>query len=438
MAEKKRSKRTEPPIVLCLSDDTACINMVRRSLGQAGFSVVISRSPAEAADLMTKTNVDVLLCDYVLPNTDVLDFFNRARSIHGSETPPALILGDHDTEILKSQCRAAGTAGYWIKSGSPESLIEKVISFIRDENKRNSIVRTGSRRLVKGSTDPLTQIATREHFLRRLNGESLTSYRDHTHLSLIIVTIDKYNEIVDSYGLSKAESLLAHTALTIEGELRSRDCVGRHSEFTFSIILPDTNFQAASAVGRRLRRRLAATQFGDLDLSISLTVSIGVSNRLAGTKTDPDDLVSQALHAANAAKKLGGNRVVADTALTGAPLVLLVGDPTGEMGAVSTALADLNVEVRFATSFDEAHKMLQEIPVAMVMTDNAISGQGDGVDLLEWVRNQFPAIKRVLASDHVDSEMMAKAINSAGVHHFVSIPWNLSQLPTVVDSLLFT
>jgi diguanylate cyclase (GGDEF)-like protein len=412
--------------------------MVRRNLGHAGFSVITTRSPAEAADLMAKTDVDVVLCDYDLPNTDALEFFNSMRSLRGDETPPTLVLGDRNEEILKSQCLAAGTAGFWTKSGSPESLIEKVISFVRDEEKRNSIVRMGSRRLVKGSTDPLTQIATREHFLRRLNGESLTAYRDHTHLSLIIVTVDKYNEMIDHYGLNKAEGLLAHTALTIEGELRSRDCVGRHSDYTFSIILPDTNFQAASAVGRRLRRRLAATQFGDLDLSISLTVSIGVSNRPVGTKTDPEDLVSQALHASNAAKKLGGNRVVADTALTGAPLVLLVGDPTGEMGAVSTALADLKVEVRFATSFGEAHKMLQEIPVAMVMTDNVIPGQGDGVDLLEWVRNQFPTIKRVLASDQVDSAMMAKAINSAAVHYFVSIPWNLSQLPTVVDSLLFT
>jgi diguanylate cyclase (GGDEF)-like protein len=412
--------------------------MVRRNLGHAGFSVITTRSPAEALELLEKSDVDVVLCDYDLPNTDALDFFNRMQSLLGDETPPTLVLGEYNAEILKSQCLAAGTAGFWVKSGSPEALIEKVTSVIRDDDKRNSIMRSGSRRLVKGSTDPLTQIATREHFLRRLNGESLTSYRDHTHLSIIMVNIDRYNEIIDSYGVNKAEGLLSHTALTIEGELRSRDCVGRYAEYSFAIILPDTDFQAASAVGRRLRRRLAATQFGDLDLSISLTASIGVSNRPAGTKTDQGELISQALHAANAAKKLGGNRVVADTALTGALLILLVGDPSGEMGAVSHALEDLNVEVRFATSFGEAHKMLQDIPVALVMTENAIAGQGDGVDLLEWVRNQFPSIKRVLASDQVDSAMMSKAINSAAVHHFVSMPWNLSQLPTVVDSLLFT
>ncbi len=430
--------KSEPPLVLYVSNDTAYLNTVRRNLCHAGFSVVTTRSTAEAVELTSQSDVDAILSDYNLPQTDALAFFEQLQQLHGDNTPPTLIVGDHDVEALKSRCIAVGTEGLHVKSQSAEQLIDRVTSILRNESKRDQIMYSSPRISLKSGIDPLTQVSSREYFKRRLNGESVASYRDQSPLSLVMLTLDKFSQIEEQFGKTKAESTLAQTARLVEGELRSRDCVARYGHYTFVIILPDTPIQAAKAVGRRLLRRLSSTEFGDLDLPISLTVSVGATCRPQGTESPPKELINQALHASNAAVKMGGNRVIADTALTGRPVVLLVGEPSDEVSAVIREIKDLNVELRTAISFEETREMLQDIPVAMLLVPNAVPGLDDGVELLEWARNRFPSIKRVFISGKMDHVLMTKAINRAAIHYFIPIPWNLNELPGVIDGLLFS
>ncbi len=427
-----------PPVVLYVSDDKGYLNTVRRNLGQAGFSVVTTRSPAEAVELATESVFDVVLSDYDLLQMDAVTLFEQIWSFLGKSAPPTLVIMEQNVEALNKRCHSAGIKAHHVKSESAELLIERVTALLRNEKKRDLIAMTASRRRFKGGTDPLTQVATKEHFNRRLKGESIAAYRDQGHLSLLVIAIDDFARIEERNGQIKADGALSQTARLIEGDLRSRDCVARFASHTFAVALPGTKLQSAAAVGRRLRRRLASTEFGDLEQPISLTVSIGVANRPPGTQITPDDLVKQAVQASSASQKMGGDRVVADTALTGSPLVLVLGDPSGEIGVIATKLEDCNVEVRLATSFDEARKLFDQVPVAMVMAEGGMSGNEDGLELLAWVRDRYQAIRRVLISSHVDPELFAKAVNRAAIHHFIPAPYNLGELPKVVDELLFS
>ncbi|MCP4605298.1 MAG: diguanylate cyclase [Proteobacteria bacterium] len=431
-------KDNEPPVALYVSDDKAYLNTVRRNLGQAGFSVVTTRSPKDAVELTVESEFDAVLIDYDLLQIDALTLLEQIRNLIGDETPPTLVITEQETATLKTRCFAAGASGHHAKSESIELLIERVTSSLRSEIKRSRVVRSASRMRFKGGTDPLTQVATKEHFRRRLKGESAAAYRDQSHLSLLIISVDNFDKTVDRFGRQRADGTLAQGARLIEGELRSRDCVARYSEHTFAVVLPDTKIQAASAVGRRLRRRMASSEFGDLEQPISLTVSIGAGSRPPGMQMLPNDLVAQAERASEAALKMGGDRVLADNALTGCPLVLLVGDHSQETGAIASGLEDCNVEVRLASSFEEARGLLEGVPIAMVMTEGSISGSLDGIDLLEWLRDRFPAIRRVLVSDHVSQTLVTRAINRAAIHYFIPVPTDLGKLPSIVDELLFS
>ncbi len=427
-----------PPVVLYVSDDTSFLNTVRRNLGHTGFSVVTTRSAADAIELTSESQFDAILSDYDLPQMDALTLLEQISHKINDQTPPMLVISDHRTAPLRSRCLAAGTAGLHAKTESVELLIERVTAILQNEKKRERILRSAARRRFEGSTDPLTQVATKQHFIRRLRGESVAAYRDQTHLSLLMVEMDRFEKIIDQFGKTKADGVLAQVARLIEGELRSRDCVARYADQTFAVILPDTNVQAASAVGRRLRRRLGTSEFGDVDMPISLTVSVGAANRPAGMQTPPDEIISLAIHASQAAQKMGGDRVLADNALTGCPLILVVGDPAGESGAVSRTLEDVNAEVRIATSQEEMRAVLEKIPVAMVIADDDMAGPQSGVDLLAWVRNRFPSIRRVLIATGADNDLMMRAVNRAAIHYFIPVPWNLSALPNAVDELLFS
>jgi diguanylate cyclase (GGDEF)-like protein len=431
-------KDSEPPTALYVSDDPAYVNIVRRNLGHSGFSVIITKSAADAVEMVSDTQFDVILSDYNLPQMDALALLALIKEKSREEAPPMLVIADQDAASLKTRCAAGGAACLHAKMESVELLIERVTSMIRSEAKRDRIVISSSRRRFQGGTDPVTQVATKEHFVRRLKGESVAAYRDQTHLSLLMIVIDNYVKILDQHGRSKAQGALAQAARLIEGELRCRDCVARWGDHTFAVVLPETNLQAASAVGRRLRARMESTEFGDLDFAISMTPSIGAANRPPGRKTDPDEIVIQALNSAIAAQKMGGNRVLADNVITGYPLVLVVGDPSCDTGAIARGLEQCDVEVRMATSLDEARRIVKEVPVAMVVAESNLPGSKDSVELLRWVRNRFPEIKRVLLADQVDSNLMSDAVNQAAIHYFILLPSNLGDLKDVVQGLLIT
>ncbi|MCP4674066.1 MAG: diguanylate cyclase [Deltaproteobacteria bacterium] len=431
-------KENEPPVVLYVSDDTGYVNTVRRNLGQAGFSVVTTRSPADAVELVIESPFDAVLSDYDLLQMDAVTLFEQMWNLIGESVPPTLVIMEQDAAALKKRCLSAGIKAHHAKSESAELLVERVTTILRNEKKRDLITMAASRRRFKGGTDPLTQVATKEHFGRRLKGESIAAYRDQTHLSLLVIAVDDFARIAERIGQIKADGALSQTARIIEGDLRSRDCVARYAEHTFAVALPGTKLQSAAAVGRRLRRRIASTEFGDLEQPISFTVSIGVANRPPGTQTTPDKLVEQAAHASTASQKMGGDRVVADTALTGSPLVLVLGDPSGEIGVIATKLEECNVEVRLTTSFEEARDLFDQVPVAMVMAESGMSGDEAGLGLLTWVRDRYPEIRRVLTSAHVNPEIISTAVNRAAIHYFIPTPYNLGELPMVVDELLFS
>jgi diguanylate cyclase (GGDEF)-like protein len=438
-ASSSSSSSSNPPVVLYVSDDDAYRNEVRYNLGQAGFSVVTTKSPAEALELAQESEFDALLSDYNLIQSDALTLFQKIKGTLGNATPPMLVMSDFEEEVLRSRCVATGTEGLHVKSESAELLIERVISIMRDHEKQRRIAQSVSKRHFKGGTDALTRVATQEHFSRRLNGESMASYRDHNFLSLLMIVLDQYERVVTQYGKQQAERALGQMARLIESELRSRDCVARYDDHTFAISLPDTPPVAVKAVGRRLRQKLNATEFGNLDQAISLTVSIGATTRPPGTRRSPQELCTQALLSAEAAQKMGGDRVVADTGLTGAPLVLVIGDPNSEAGVLVRVLAAYDkVEMRLATTYDDACKVLAEVPVAMLMAQEGIPGSRTGLDLLEWVRRKFPAIRRVFISDRVDHDVMIRAVNGAAINYFISLPVNGRKLEKAVEELLFS
>ena len=425
--------------MLYVSDDKAYLNEVRHNLGQAGFSVVTARSPAEVKELTAQSDFDAFLSDYNLLQTDALTLYEEIRTLKGDSTPPTLIISEHDEAVIRKRCKTLGAEGVHLKSESHERLIDRLLSILKDADKKNRIAATIARRHFKGGTDTLTRIANQEHFARRLNGESMASYRDQSFLSLLMVEVDRHGKLLEQYGTNKANHAIVQIARLIESELRSRDCVARYADYTFAVILPDTPSNAALAVARRLRRKLGAAEFGNLDQQISLTVSVGVTTRPPGTRKSPKELIDEALVSTQAAVKMGGDRVLADTALTGSPLILVVGDPNSELGAISSILEDYDrIEIRLATSSEEARRVLSEVPVAMVMSQEGITTQSTGLDLLSWVRNRFPAIQRVLVSDKVDPKLMVKAVNDASIHYFIPLPSNLSKIPNIIEELLFT
>jgi diguanylate cyclase (GGDEF)-like protein len=390
-------------------------------------------------DLIQESEVDVLLCDYNLSETDAIALNKQIQEALGESTPPMLVVSDYDSASLRASCASGSITGLHVKTDTEELLVDRVTSLVKNDTKRHRVEQSSRGRQLGGGTDPLTSIASKAHFVRRFNSESSAAYRDQTPLSLLMIALDRFDRVFFRKGQQMSDSVLAGLARLIEGDLRSRDCAARFEDHTFAVVLPETTLKAAVLVGRRLGRKIAATQLGNLDHPISITVSIGCTCRPHGVVTLPDDLVKQAIRSCNAAQAMGGDRVVADEALTGKPLVLLVADiPSPETDAmIGEISASCNVEVRVADSFDKAREILKQIPVALTIANNAVQGKTEGVQLLSWIRKNYPAIHRILIADEVSADLMETTINDAAVHYFVAMSPKRSNLAPIVDRVLF-
>jgi diguanylate cyclase (GGDEF)-like protein len=121
--------------------------------------------------------------------------------------------------------------------------------------------------------------------------------------------IDHFKIVNDTFSYALGDQVLRSLAVTLRANLREIDLIGRYGGEEFIVLLPDTDAQSAMSAAERLRQSVAAMRVKTGDVEISITVSVGVtqkSTRLTGL----DALIHRAGQALQEAKKLGRNQVV--------------------------------------------------------------------------------------------------------------------------------
>jgi len=157
--------------------------------------------------------------------------------------------------------------------------------------------------------DPLTGIANRRGFIERCETERARAARGDRHLSLLMIDVDHFKAINDTYGHDAGDAVLRALADCFRQTMRTSDIPGRLGGEEFAILLPETDLPGAALLAERLR--VAVEQMGLIveENRIDVTISIGV----VSVPYD-EGAVEGALHDADAlmyrAKRDGRNRVV--------------------------------------------------------------------------------------------------------------------------------
>jgi len=156
-------------------------------------------------------------------------------------------------------------------------------------------------------TDGLTGIYNRRYLDQRLQEELDRSQRHDSPLSLLLLDIDHFKSINDTYGHLCGDYALRGIAAELRQSLRRIDILGRYGGEEFCCILPETPLEQAHNLAERCRAQIADTPFNCFDQQLKVTASIGVAGQL------PDDTVDSLIKRADAAlyqaKYQGRNRV---------------------------------------------------------------------------------------------------------------------------------
>ncbi|MDP2354451.1 MAG: GGDEF domain-containing protein [Beijerinckiaceae bacterium] len=157
------------------------------------------------------------------------------------------------------------------------------------------------------STDSLTGLYNRRHFLVALEAEWSRFQRYYCSVSVLMLDIDHFKSVDDRYGHAVGDEAIKATAEACLLGKRKSDIVGRVGGEEFAVLLPETSLSSAKLVAERIRKRIAGKTLRSHDANFQITVSIGIA-AASVSMSGADSLMVAADHALYQTKAQGRNR----------------------------------------------------------------------------------------------------------------------------------
>jgi len=161
----------------------------------------------------------------------------------------------------------------------------------------------------KASTDQLTGLLNRRDMDKKLKAIIKDSMTKKESISLAMLDIDHFKNVNDNYGHQSGDMILKQISEIIKQSIRKSDYAFRYGGEELTIVMPGTPIDIASNVMENLREKIFKTKFQTTKEEITISVSIGISEKNWSVKLDSDALISHADKALYLSKKNGRNMI---------------------------------------------------------------------------------------------------------------------------------
>lgn len=298
---------------LLIIDDSKTIRSQIEQIFAAGElfkTILVAENGLEGFKLVVNHDVDMILCDIEMPGIDGLKFLAMLQSREDLRGKPVIMLTSHDDLDTKIRVFESGACDYITKPFHAEEVAARVrvhmqIKILQDELRRsNQLLQE------QAQTDPLTGLCNRRHLYQILSSELNRCCRNQQPIAMIMIDIDHFKQINDSYGHQAGDAVLVGIADLLQNQLRTYDRVARYGGEEFCLVLPETDLEEAGIVAERLRQMVEKTVFEPKQQNCKLTISLGVSAYRGCDEGSLEELINIADSALYAAKEAGRNRSV--------------------------------------------------------------------------------------------------------------------------------
>jgi two-component system cell cycle response regulator len=300
---------------ILLVDDRASSYERLSAMLQANHQVELERAPQEALFRLAEGNFDLAIVSLGLAHYDGLRLCSQIRSLERTRQLPVLLLADSDDTARVVRGLDIGVNDYLLRPVDRNELSARVRTQIRRKRYADRLRDNVQHSLEMAVTDPLTNLHNRRYFEAHAATALEQAIERGRPLSLLILDIDHFKVINDSWGHEAGDDVLREFAHRLRKNLRGIDLPCRIGGEEFVVVMPDTDMAIAAVVAERVRRKIERDLFiiHDGERSIPVTVSIGAAS-LSGTDESLPSLLRRADKALYRAKNDGRNRVVADAA----------------------------------------------------------------------------------------------------------------------------
>jgi len=282
--------------VLIVDDNDGVRRMIRTHLDIAGGYEVFEASNGEKClQVASEVRPDVILLDIMMPVMDGMEACRKLREDPSTASIYIIMLTAKTKVEDRVEGLDTGADDYLSKPFAPDELLARI--------RRGSKI-VDDRRIAL--FDQLTGLYNRRSFDSFFEKELARSNRYGNHLSVVLVDIDHFKKVNDTYGHPVGDKVLKALAQILQDSIRSSDFACRWGGEEFALLMPETNLEAARDKAESVRQAVAEYLFPKVG---QLTVSFGVSY------PDKDefakDFFERVDRALYKAKDEGRNRVVA-------------------------------------------------------------------------------------------------------------------------------
>ena len=179
----------------------------------------------------------------------------------------------------------------------------KLLSTAEELKRLNKILKERSIR------DGLTGLFNHHYFYQVLHRDFLLATRAKSDLACVLIDLDFFKHVNDSYGHPSGDLVLKKVASLIRRSVRKTDVVARYGGEEFAVLLPNTDIEGAMVIAEHIRLAIARHPFQGASIPIQITASFGVATRQTHLMTTPQELLAGADHALYQAKNAGRNSV---------------------------------------------------------------------------------------------------------------------------------
>lgn len=299
--------RREDPVALKMGELSYAVlddnKMDRKIIGRI-FSIHrienVDFYDSEQALFDSGKSYDVYIIDIVLKNTSGDKVIMKLKD----RVPESVVIAVSGVDNIKTISRvlSIGADDYITKPFNYDLFIARLKTNIRAFLLLQELRRKKDQLETMAVTDALTCLYNRRHIYDRLRQEGEKSERYSSRFSIIMLDIDYFKKINDSYGHLFGDLILKKVSDAIHTTVRNVDIAGRYGGEEFMIILPEVQLKGAIILADRIREKVENIQTDAPDLKI--TISGGVAEFIGG---DVEELVKKADQLLYKAKESGRN-----------------------------------------------------------------------------------------------------------------------------------
>lgn len=264
--------------IMLVDDDVIQLRNISERMAKEYVIDGISK-PEEVLEKALNGNFDLIIVSTQLTDMDGLRLASQLKSQERTRNVPILMLVDEDDTRAMLKGLELGVNDYIIMPVDYNEMSARIKTQIRRKKYQDALKSNYQQTISLAITDGLTGLYNRHYLNAHLDNTVTQSIKNNKPLSLMIMDMDHFKAVNDTYGHDAGDMVLKQLSEIIIKTVRSADLAARFGGEEFVVLMPETDRKQGMDAAERLRKIVESTKFkiSNSGECINKTISIGVS-----------------------------------------------------------------------------------------------------------------------------------------------------------------